>query len=72
MTHDERVDCLCYGHWAKYPKGTVLMSRGQPPDGLRVLLSGEAEVRLGPAILTSLEVGDVRGDIVRPRATSYG
>jgi CRP-like cAMP-binding protein len=63
MTHDERVDCLCHGDWAKHPSGTVLLRKGAPPDGLRVLLKGEAEVRIGTTILARLDIGDVFGEI---------
>jgi CRP-like cAMP-binding protein len=63
MTHDERVDCLCYGDWAKYPLGTFLMSKGEPPTGLRVLLAGAAEVRIGPNLLARLEAGDIFAEI---------
>jgi hypothetical protein len=39
MSHDERVDCLCYGDWAKYGCSSLLLKRGDPPSGLRVPLT---------------------------------
>jgi CRP/FNR family transcriptional regulator, cyclic AMP receptor protein len=63
MSHDERVDCLVVGNLLKHPSGTVLVRRGDRPNGLRVLLHGEAEVRRGSKILAKIEVGDVIGEI---------
>jgi hypothetical protein len=44
MSHDERVDCLCYGDWKKHACSSLLLKQGDRAGGLRVLLSGEAMV----------------------------
>ena len=59
LSHDERIDCLCLGDLVKYPRCTVLARRGEPSAALRVLLDGEAEVRL--ADYSSEQVGNRRG-----------
>ena len=63
MSHDERVDCLCYGDWAKFPCEAVLLKRGDKPSGLRVLLSGEALVSIRGRPVATLEAGDVFGEM---------
>jgi CRP/FNR family transcriptional regulator, cyclic AMP receptor protein len=63
LSHDERVDCLCLGDLVKYPGGTTLVRKGDPPGALRVLLFGEAEVRLGATVLNDMTVGEVFGEI---------
>ena len=63
LSHDERVDCLCLGDLVKYSSGTVLVKKGDPPGALRVLLFGEAEVRLGTTVLGQMTVGEVFGEI---------
>ena len=63
LSHDERVDCLCLGDLVKYPGGTTLVRKGDPPGALRVLLFGEAEVRVGATVLNQMTVGEVFGEI---------
>jgi CRP-like cAMP-binding protein len=63
LSHDERVDCLCLGDLVKYPAGTTLVRKGDPPCALRVLLFGEAEVRVGATVLNQMGVGEVFGEI---------
>jgi CRP-like cAMP-binding protein len=63
MSHDERVDCLCYGDWAKHACSSRLLKKGDPPGGLRVLLSGEAMVIVCGDEVAILEPGDVFGEI---------
>ena len=63
LSHDERVDCLCLGDFVKYPGGSTLVRKGDPPGGLRVLLFGEAEVRAGATVLNRMDVGEVFGEI---------
>ena len=63
LSHDERVDCLCLGDLMKYPSGTKLVGRGEPLGALRVLLFGQAEVRLGGTVLSQLKPGEVFGEV---------
>ena len=63
LSHDERVDCLCLGDLARYPPGTMLVRKDDPPGALRVLLDGEAEVRRGARVLHEMAVGEVFGEI---------
>jgi CRP-like cAMP-binding protein len=63
MSHDERVDCLCYGDWKKHACSSLLLKQGDPPGGLRVLLSGEAMVSVCGDEVAILEPGDVFGEI---------
>ena len=44
-----------------YEKGGALCRRGEPLDGLLILLRGRAEVRRGTMLLRELSAGDVTG-----------
>ncbi len=44
-----------------YEKGGALCRRGEPLDGLLILLRGRAEVRRGSMLLRELSAGDVTG-----------
>jgi len=63
LSHDERVDCLCLGDFAKYPSGTVLIRRGDLSGTLWVLLHGEAQAKIQTTLLSDMKPGDAFGEI---------
>ncbi len=64
LTHDERVDCLALGTFARHEAGAALLRTGERRRALHVLLDGEAEVRRPDgAVLSRLVSGDVYGEM---------
>jgi CRP-like cAMP-binding protein len=64
LSHDERVDCLALGAFARHAAGAVLLRTGERRRALHVLLEGEADVRRPDgALLSRLVSGDVYGEM---------